>query len=224
MSTFLDRSNKLLGEEKISSFKDKTILLAGLGGVGGTAFEALVRSGFEKFILFDFDNVDVTNINRQILFTGDDIGKNKLEVAKSFAQKINKDVKIECRSIRIDIDTFDTFDEKIDFVIDAIDYIPGKLALMKLASDKNVPFIMSLGMGNRIDPEQVTITKLNKTENDPLARKIRYECKTKGFDLSKINVVFSKEIPLVKTKEPSSMMMVPSTAGLLIAKFVIEKC
>ena len=77
-------------------------------------------------------------------------------------------------------------------------------------------------MGNRIDPTQVMITKLNQTEGDPLARKIRYECKSEGIDLSKINVVFSKETPLIKSKEPGSMMMVPSTAGLLMAKYVIE--
>ena len=77
-------------------------------------------------------------------------------------------------------------------------------------------------MGNRIDPEKVTITKLNKTEGDPLARKIRYECKQLGLDLSKISVIFSKETPIIKSKEPGSMMMVPSTAGLLIAKYIIE--
>lgn len=221
MNTFLDRSNKLLGDAKIASFKNKTVLLAGLGGVGGTAFEALVRSGFEKFVLFDFDNVDVTNLNRQILFNANDIGRNKLEVAVEVAKRINKNVQIKCFNTKVDLDTFANFSEKVDLVIDAIDYVPGKIALAKFATAKNIPFIMSLGMGNRIDPEQVMITKLNKTENDPLARKIRYECKISGLDLSKINVVFSKENPLLKDKEPASMMMVPSTAGLLIAKFAI---
>ena len=107
-------------------------------------------------------------------------------------------------------------------MIDAIDYVPGKLELIQFALNKNIPFISSLGMGNRIDPTKVSICKLNQTEGDPLARKIRYECRLLGLELSKINVVFSKEAPLIKSKTPGSMMMVPSSAGLSIARYVIE--
>lgn len=223
MNSFLDRSIKLLGEERIASFKDKVILIAGLGGVGGTAFEALLRSGFEKYIIIDFDNVDISNLNRQILFNLDDVNKNKVEIAKKHALKINPNVQIETLEEKIDSSSFDEFEKHVDYVIDAIDYIPGKIALAKLSSKLNAHFISSLGMGNRLNPEQVFITKLNKTENDPLAKKFRYECKINGLDLSKINVVFSKETPIIKDKKPASMMMVPSTAGLLIARFVIEK-
>ena len=222
MKSFLDKSKQLLEDEIINSFACKKVLIAGIGGVGGTAFEALVRSGFENFILIDFDVVDITNLNRQILYTSEDVGQEKLLTAKRKALKINEKAKIKLIKQQIELNSFDNFSEKVDIIIDAIDYIPGKIALAKYATEHNIPFISSLGMGNRIDPEKVTITKLNKTENDPLAKKLRYELKTNGIDLKTINVVFSKETPLIKSPKPASMMMVPSTAGLLIAKFVID--
>ena len=220
MSEFLSRSIKMLGEDKIASFKDKKILIAGLGGVGGTAFEALVRSGFDNFILIDFDTVDESNLNRQLLFTRDDIGKTKVEVAKKRALSINPNAKIEI--INAKIENALNINADLSFIVDCIDYVPGKLALMKFAIENNIYIVSSMGMGNRIDPQVVKLTTLNKTEGDPLARKIRYECRQLGLDLSKINVVTSSEVPLIKSPEPGSMMMVPSTAGLIIAKFVIS--
>ena len=212
----------MLGKDKIESFKNKVILVAGIGGVGGTALEALVRSGFDTFILIDFDTVDVSNLNRQILYTFEDIGKLKVEASKKRILSLNSSAKVEVIDTKIISGFFDNVTEKVDFIVDAIDYVPGKLELYKFALNNNIPFISSLGMGNRLDPSKVKITKLNKTEGDPLARKIRYECKVNGFDLSKINVVFSNEVPLIKSDKPGSMMMVPSAAGLLIAQYVIE--
>lgn len=222
MKDFLERSKQLLGEEKISSFTDKTILVAGVGGVGGTALECLVRSGFKKFILIDFDDVDITNLNRQILFTNKDVGKPKVECAKKHCEEINSSVDIKIINAKIGESHIEQLiDDKINFIIDAIDDINGKFELYKFSLENNIPLISSLGMGNKIDPEKVTLTTLAKTENDPLARKMRYEAKQRGIDAKKINVVFSKEIPLLKSPKPASMMMVPSTAGLLIAKFII---
>ena len=222
MGNFLDRTIKVLGIDKVNSFNDKVILVAGIGGVGGTALEALARSGFSKFILIDFDKVDESNLNRQILFLRKDIGKDKVDVAKEKLLEINPDIEVKLIKEKIDTNSLKDLNEKIDFVIDAIDYVPGKLELIQFALNKNIPFISSLGMGNRIDPTKVSICKLNQTEGDPLARKIRYECRLLGLELSKINVVFSKETPLIKSKTPGSMMMVPSSAGLSIARYVIE--
>lgn len=223
MASYLDRCNELLGEEKITSFKDKTILIVGLGGVGGTALNALARSGFNHFIIVDKDVVDITNINRQIMYTSLDVNRNKVDVCEEALLKINPEIKVEKHCTFIDENSINELkDKKIDFIVDAIDYIPGKIALIKLALEKHIPFIVSLGMGNRIDGEKVTITKLNKTENDPLAKKIRYLLRQDNIDLKNINVVFSKEIPLVKQPHPASMIMVPSQAGLLIAKYAIE--
>lgn len=222
MSDYLDRSVQLLGKDKIESFASKTILVIGVGGVGGTALEALARSGFKKFTLIDADKVDVSNLNRQILFTRDDIGKEKVLAAKERLLKINPGFKIQTIVAKIgDTKLEDLNLSKFDFIVDAIDSVDGKILIYEYAQANKIPFISSLGMGNRIDPECVTLTKLNKTENDPLAKKIRYLAKQKGLDLKEIPVVFSKEIPMLKSPKPTSMIMVPSTAGLLIAKYVL---
>ena len=222
MSDYLDRSKQLLGEDKINALENKVILVVGIGGVGGTALEALARSGFKKFILIDADVVDASNLNRQILFTSEDVGKNKVDVAKKHLLKINNSLDITVFKSKIGDIKLDELElGKVDFIVDAIDSVDGKLHIYEFAQKNHIPFISSLGMGNRVDPECVTITKLNKTENDPLAKKIRYLAKQKGLDLKEIPVVFSKEIPLIKSPKPASMMMVPSTAGLLIAKYVL---
>ena len=222
MSDYLERSRQLLGDDKIDSLADKVILVIGVGGVGGTALEALARSGFKKFIIVDSDNVDVSNLNRQVLFGTEDIGKSKVEQAKKYLLKFNSSFEVRTLNTRIGETKLDDLDiGSVDFIVDAIDDVEGKLHIYEYAQKNHVPFISSLGMGNRIDPEKVTITNLNKTENDPLAKKIRYLAKQKGLDLKEIPVVFSKEIPLLKSPKPTSMIMVPSTAGLLIAKYVL---
>lgn len=222
MSDYLERSKQLLGDEKISLFSNKKILVVGIGGVGGTALEGLARSGFKKFIIIDSDEVDASNLNRQILYTANDIGKSKVDVAKKHLLSICEDLEIETIKAKIGEKSLDELIEgKIDFIVDAIDFVEGKLQIYDYALKNNIPFISSLGMGNRIDPEQVVLTTLNKTENDPLAKKIRYLAKQRGLDLKKIPVVFSKEVPLIKSPKPSSMIMVPSTAGLLITKYVL---
>lgn len=222
MSDYLERSKQLLGEDKIQALKDKVILVIGIGGVGGTALEALARSGFKKFILIDADIVDESNLNRQILFTANDVGKDKTLVAKQRLLSINPDFEIKTITAKIGDKKLDDLNlGKVDFIVDAIDFVEGKLHIYEYAQTNHIPFISSLGMGNRFDPECVTITKLNKTENDPLAKKIRYLAKQKGLDLKGITVIFSKEIPAIKSPKPASMIMVPSTAGLLIAKYVL---
>ena len=223
MSTYLDKSIQLLGEDKIKTLGEKTVLVIGLGGVGGTALEALARSGVKNFVLIDFDKVDESNLNRQILYTMADVGKNKVDVAKDHILKLNSNLSVTTFNTRVEETTLKNLNlGKVSFIVDAIDYIPGKLHIIEFAIKNKIPFITSLGMGNRLDPEDVCITKLNKTENDPLAKKLRYEVKQKGLDLKEVNVVFSKEIPLIKSPKPASMIMVPSTAGLLIAKYVLS--
>lgn len=223
MSTYLDRSIELLGEEKISSFKDKTILIIGLGGVGGTALCALYRSGFKNFILVDHDVVDPSNLNRQIMYNTSDIGKAKVNVCKEKIEAFSSDINVETHQLFIDEESLKSFEnKKIDFIVDAIDKIPSKISIINFALRRGIPFIVSLGMGNRLSPSDVIITSLNKTENDPLARNLRYKLRKDGVDLKSVPVIFSKETPLVKLDHPSSMMMVPSTAGLIIASYIIK--
>lgn len=220
--SYLERSYELLGKDKIKSFSSKTILVIGLGGVGGTALEALARSGFKKFVLIDCDVVDETNLNRQILFTKKDIGKSKVISAKNRIKSISNSISCTTIEAKVGLNNLNSLIKcKPSFIIDAIDFVPGKLGIYNYALKNKIPFISSLGMGNRIDPEKVLLTTLNKTENCPLAKKVRFEAKQMGLDLKQINVVFSKEEPLVKKQKPASMMMVPSTAGLLMAKYVV---
>lgn len=223
MNSYLEKSIGLIGKEKIDSFKDKKILVIGIGGVGGTALEGLARSGFKNFVIVDSDVVDVSNLNRQILFAQDDVGKDKVECAKKHLLKIVPDLNIECFKAKVGKEKIDSLLRiRPDFIVDAIDDVEGKLHIYEYCLNNGINFISSLGMGNRLDPEKVVITNLNKTENDPLARKIRYEVKQKGLDAKCVPVVFSKENPVLKSKKPYSMIMVPSTAGLLIVKYVLS--
>ena len=219
MNNTFDRSIGLLGEENFNLIQDKVIAVFGLGGVGGTALEALARTGFKNFVLIDFDKVDPSNLNRQILYTAKDIGRNKVEAAKERILSINADANI--KTFNGKAQDFD-FNQKIDYIVDAIDDVEGKLFILNKAQELNIPSIMSLGMANRFDPSQVKISKLNQTHNDPLAKKIRYLAKQEGLDLSKISVVISEELPQKNGEKLYSTMMVPSSAGLSIAKYILE--
>ena len=223
MDNIFDRTIGLFGEENFKKIEDKTIAIIGLGGVGGTAFEALVRTGIKNFVICDFDKVDPTNLNRQILYTYEDIGKSKVEVATKRAKSINPEVNIIALENRIDEETIKGLANlHIDFLVDAIDDIPAKILLAKFAEENNIPFLMSLGMACRMKVEDVTITKLNRTTNDPLAKKIRYEAKQAGLDISKFDVVFSKESRMTDGVKLNSIMFTPSAAGLNIASYVVS--
>ena len=214
-----ERSIGLLGEENFNRIQDKVVAIFGLGGVGGTVLEALARTGFQHFLIVDFDKVDITNLNRQILYTAKDVGKNKVDAAKRKILSINPDADVKAFNVRAQ-DFY--FDQKIDFIVDAIDDVDGKIFLLKKAQEYRLPQIMSLGMANRFNPEQVCIAKLNQTHNDPLAKKIRFTAKQASLDLCKINVVTSEELPQKNREKLFSTMMVPSSAGLVIAKFILN--
>lgn len=223
MDNFLTRTEALLGKEKLINMQDKKIMIIGLGGVGGTALSALYRSGFKHFVLVDNDCVEPTNLNRQIMYDENDLGKLKTDVCKTKLTKFCGEIDVKTVDLYVDGKNVISLISDVDFVVDAIDFVPGKIGIIRECLKKNIPFISSLGMARRLDPEQVCLTTLNKTENDPLAKKIRYECRLASLDLKQIPVVFSKENAIDTGKELGSMMMVPSTAGLLIAKYVINK-
>ena len=219
MNNIFDRSIGLLGKENFDLIQNKIIAVFGLGGVGGTALEALARTGFKHFILIDFDKVDPSNLNRQILYTQKDIGRNKVEAAKERILSINPEADIQIFNSKAQ--DFD-FKQKIDFIVDAIDDVNGKLYILGNAQEKDIPHIMSLGMANRFDPSKVKIAKLNQTHNDPLAKKLRYMVKKQGLNTANINVAISEELPQKNGEILYSTMMVPSSAGLSIAKFILE--
>jgi tRNA A37 threonylcarbamoyladenosine dehydratase len=218
---FFERTIGLIGEDKFLKLQKAHVLVCGIGGVGGTAVEALVRSGIGNITIVDFDSVSDTNINRQILFTSEDIGKNKVDVALERLKKINPECHIKIENKKIDEEF--TLEDKYDYIIDAIDDVKGKKTLAKLASINKIPIIISLGMANKLDPSKVRITRLDKTTDDPLARKIRYEYKKEGIDTKSIITVNSIETPITDGNKLNSMMIVHSTAGLQLASYVIQE-
>ena len=214
------RSVGLLGEDNFNKLQDKVIAVFGLGGVGGTALEALARTGFQHFIIIDFDKVDASNLNRQILYTSKDIGRDKVEAARERLLAINPDVDVKV--FKGKAQEFD-FNQKLDFVVDAIDDVEGKLYILQKCKENNIQTIMSLGMANRFNPEQVRVMKLNQTSNDPLAKKIRYLVKHNEIDIKDVMVVISEELPQKNQEKLYSTMMVPSSAGLTIAKYILNR-
>lgn len=223
MNDMYTRTIGLIGEEGFSKLQNSTVLVVGLGGVGGTALEALARSGVGNFIIVDMDEVTASNLNRQILYSSENIGNSKVFSAKSRLFSLDKDIKVTALDMKVSAETISKLNElKIDFIVDAIDDVNGKLALAKFALENSIPFIASLGMANRLDPSQVMVTRLDKTTDDPLAKKFRYEVKKMGLETNKIMVVVSKEKPIKDSTNLHSMMMVPSSAGLNIANYVIN--
>ena len=219
MNNIFERSIGLLGEDNFNLIQDKVIAVFGLGGVGGTALEALARTGFKHFIIVDFDKVDASNLNRQILYTQKDIGRNKVDAAKDRILAINPECDIKVAMAKAQ--DFD-FNQKVDFIVDAIDDVEGKLFLLRQAQERNTPQIMSLGMANRFDNELVHVTKLNKTHSDPLAKKVRYLVKKSGLQVGDVSVVISEELPQKNAEKLYSTMMVPSSAGLTVAKYILS--
>lgn len=216
-----DRLKILIGN-KIDTLKNKTIMVIGLGGVGGHAFEALVRSGIENIIVIDCDIIEITNLNRQALAYKETIGKSKVEVAKKMAQNINPNCKIKDIKLFLNKENIDSlFNIKIDFVIDAIDTIDTKKLIIKKCLNEKIPFVSVMGTGNKMHPELLEIDDIRKTEYDPIAKIIRKMVKDEKIK-GNIPVIFSKEKPLVKGKIGSNAF-VPATAGLIAASYVINK-
>ena len=219
-----NRLENLIGALSLEKLKNSTILVIGLGGVGGYVVEALARSGIGNLILVDYDIVDITNFNRQIVAINDNIGKYKVDCFKERIESINEECNVTIYNLKIDNDNIKyIFNAKIDFVIDAVDDIRAKVSIINYCLEHNIDFISSMGTGNRLDPSKLTITTLNKTYNDPLARIIRSK-----FDKNiqkKITVCLSLELPLKVTDKTviGSNAFVPSSAGLLIASHIIRK-
>lgn len=219
----IDSRTKLLLQEDFFKLNNKKIVVIGIGGVGSIIPISLVRTGIKNITIIDKDKVDQSNLNRQIAYNIHDIGKFKVDALYSHLYEIQDDIKITKIPANID----ENFDfgvlDKADYVIDCIDDINAKVLIAKETFKRSIPLISSLGMGNRVDPSKVEITKLNKTTNDPLAKKFRYLLRKENIDLSKIDVAFSSETPIIKDKIISSVVFVPNSAGLNIASFVIRR-
>lgn len=216
-----DRLELLIGKENIEKISKINVLIVGIGGVGGTALEALVRSGVKNITIIDKDVFSESNLNRQILSTRDSIGLYKVDVGINRCKSINPDVNITGLKINLDEKNVNEL-EYFDYIIDACDDINAKLTLMQYANKNNINLISSMGIGKRLNPSNVIITRLDKTSNDPLAKKMRYEARKRGLKLN-IPVVCSKEEPINNERIIASSIFVPSTAGLMLAYYIIEK-
>ena len=212
-----------IGKDNLKLLAEKTVLIVGCGGVGGYVIEALARSAIGTLILVDYDRVESSNCNRQLVALSSNFGKLKVDCYKDRCKEINPDLNVITNSLQVTPDNFETiFEKKIDFVVDACDDLKVKYALAQYCLEKNIAFISSMGTGNRFDPSKLIITTLDKTCNDPLAKAFRKKFSNKS-DLKKIKVCTSTELPL-KTNNGiiSSNAFVPGGAGLLIASYVIK--
>lgn len=235
METPLQRMELLIGEEQLRLWKNKRVMVVGVGGVGSYAAEALARSGIGTLILVDGDEVAFSNLNRQIHATFETIGKSKTEVMKERILTYRKDCTVITKDMFYDADANEElFQNHVDFVVDAIDTMSSKLALIQYCKEHDIPFISSMGMANRLDPTKVMVTDLMKTTYDPVA-KIMRSLVRKHHIKGKIPVVFSSEQPSVQTKivnehgvtrkqkmPPASSPFVPSAAGLAAAAYAFE--
>jgi len=214
---------ELLVGNKIDLIKNKTILIIGIGGVGGYALEALVRSGVNNIIIVDNDIVDITNLNRQIISLHSNIGQLKVEVAKKRVLDINPECNIKIVKEYLNKDnTKELFNEKIDYIVDACDTMEVKKELIRIASTKHIKLISSMGTGNKMDPSKLEIIELRKTSYDPIAKILRKMVKDERIS-TKVMVICSKEEP-IKTNSNviGSNSFVPATAGLLCASYIIN--
>lgn len=207
----------------INQLKNKTVAIVGIGGVGGYVAESLARSGVGKLILVDYDVVDETNINRQIIALHSTIGKEKVSLMEERIHDICEDTQVVSYRIMYgEENRYDIFSEKIDFLVDACDIVRSKQILITECLNRGIPFISSMGTGNRLDPSKLTVTDLAKTEGDPLARIMRKWAKDRGIR-TPIPALYSSELPIkTGTRQPGSLIFVPASAGLLIGSYIVR--
>lgn len=215
---------KLIIGDKINLLKDKRVLVLGLGGVGGYVTESLARCGIGSLVLVDYDTVDITNINRQIIALHSNIGKKKTDCFKERLLDINPNINIDLYDIFYNNDNKDViFNGKIDFVIDCCDSLESKKILIEECFKRDIPVISSMGTGNKLHPELFKITCLSKTEYDPLAKKMRYLFRDNKEILNKVMVIYSSEKPCEFKGKIGSISFVPSVAGLMLTSYVVNK-
>ena len=222
------RTELIFSKENMEKLYNSKVIVFGVGGVGGHLTEALARSGVGHITIVDFDDVEITNINRQLVALHATIGKSKVEVLKARLLDINPDIKVEAIKKFYLPENEDEFDlSKYDYVIDAVDNMSAKISLVLRANSQNVPIISAMGAGNKIDPTKLEVSDIYKTSVDPLAKILRHELKKRG--ITRLKVVYSKEEP-IKVNEydekkraiTGSTSFVPPAMGLVIASEVIK--
>ena len=217
------REERLIGKENLEKLNKSKVAVFGIGGVGSFVVEGLARAGIGKFLLVDNDTVDITNINRQIHANITTIGKNKVDVMKERILNINPQAEVDI-STEFFMPGSKLVDNSLDYIVDAIDTVTGKIELVCRANELNIPIISAMGTGNKLDPTKFEVADIYKTSVCPLAKVMRKELRARGIE--KLKVVYSKEEPIKPNdgdyKTPASISFVPSVAGLIIAGEVIK--
>ena len=217
------REEQLIGD-KLYSLKNSKIIIFGVGGVGGFAFEMLVRSGIGNITIVDYDKVDISNKNRQIIALDSTIGQNKVDVCYNRGKDINADcniVKINSKLMSDNIDDFGISD--YDYVVDAIDMVTSKVALIKYCHTNDIPIISAMGVGNRLGIPEFEITDIYKTNNDGLAKVLRKKLRENGISSHKVVFCKNNTITSVDNKTIGSISYYPAISGCLMASFVINE-
>ncbi len=230
MSNQFSRTELLLGADGMEKLRNARVAVFGVGGVGGYAVEALVRSGVGEIDIFDSDTVALTNLNRQIIAAHDTVGRYKVDVMKERALSINPDIKVNAHRCFFMPDNAGEYDFSVySYIVDAIDTVTGKIEIITRAAGANVPVISCMGAGNKLNPAMLEVADIYETSVCPLARVMRRELKQRG--IKKLKVVYSKEEPIKplpsdeqteKRTVPGSTAFVPSVAGLIAASEVIK--
>ncbi len=235
MSDQYARTRLLLGDAGLQKLRTSRVALFGLGGVGGYTAEALARSGIGALDLIDNDTISLTNLNRQLLATHDTVGQYKVDVAAARVRTIDPSIRITTYPVFYLPETAHLFDfTQYDYVIDAIDTVTGKLAIISQAKAAGVPVISCMGTGNKLDAAAFRVADISKTSGCALARIMRKECARRG--IRGVKVVYSEELPLTPEADPDepipagssrrslpgSCAFVPGTAGLILAGEVIK--
>lgn len=218
----LSRLEALVGSENIEKIKKLKILIIGLGGVGGYVIESLIRCGVENITLVDGDTIKPSNINRQIIATSRNNDKYKTREWKKRIKKINRKAIVNIINTYITDDNFELlFGDNYDYIIDACDTSKVKVRLVKECHDRNIKLVSSMGTANKIDATKLIITTLDKTETDPLAKKIRKELSSYKEYMKDVVVVTSTE-NAINSNMLGSTAFVPGVAGLLITNYIIK--
>ena len=229
MNDIFSRNEMLIGEASLKKLKDCRVAVFGIGGVGGYVVEALARSGVGAIDLIDNDTVSLSNINRQIIALHSTVGMLKTTVAAKRIKDINPEITVKEINTFVLPENINEFDfSEQNYIVDAIDTVSGKIAIIEKSTKENIPVISSMGTGNKLNPTLFEISDIYKTSVCPLARVMRYELKKRG--VKKLKVLYSKEEPLKSSVTdterrkcvPGSISFVPSVAGLIIAGEVIK--
>ena len=218
-----DRTKLLIGNDGVEALRKSKVAIFGLGGVGSYVTESLARAGIGKLIIVDHDEVDITNINRQLIATHDTIGKPKVDVEKSRILSINPECEVKACQEFFTKDSKGILDKDLDYIVDCVDTVTAKIEIVVQAKALGVPVISSMGTGNKLDPTRFEVSDIYKTSVCPLAKVMRKELRARGID--SLKVVYSKEEPIKREEDkrtPGSISFVPSVAGLIIAGEVIK--